>query len=105
MSKLGKFLVLLNKPKDTNVLKHAMKFVNYALQPSADDDTKIALPMLLKGIVSLYASENTQVVPMLYQMKISKYIQRELELGRKQPTTQSSKDHKKSLLSSNTEFR
>ena len=58
MKKVGKFLVLIDKPKDTIILKHAMKYVNFALQKDAENDVKEALPFFLKNLAVVYSSSN-----------------------------------------------
>jgi len=51
------------------------------IKEDADEEIKIAIPNLMKGIIQLYTHSNVQVIPMLYQMKFGPFILREIQKG------------------------
>ena len=56
------------------------------MKDETDDDIKAELPHLMKGVIQLYSTNNSQVLPMLYQMKFSIFMKREILNGRRENT-------------------
>jgi hypothetical protein len=73
----------MGEAKDQKLLKTIIQYINLGIKEDTEEEIKIEIPKLMKGVIQLYSESNSQVIPMLYQMKFGPFIQREINKSEK----------------------